>query len=82
VSFSRYRDPDVDVPAQASRDARAFTATMDHADIRGLATASDLSVAGLPRSNIGDHHVDARVADSRAPLIVLAHRVTRALSVE
>src|SRR6266853_3596262 len=55
--------------AQGSRDARAFAATMDHADIRGLVTAFHLSVAGLPRSSVGDHHVDAHIARSRIPLI-------------
>src|SRR6202521_2591863 len=30
-------------------------ATMDHTDIRGLVTALHRSVAGLPRSSIGDH---------------------------
>lgn len=42
---------------------------MDHADIRGLGTAIHLSIAGLPRSNIGDHHADALIAHSRIPLI-------------
>src|ERR1700686_356632 len=32
-----------------------LVATMDHADIRGLVTALHRSVAGLPRSSIGDH---------------------------
>lgn len=30
---------------------------MDHADIRGLVTAFHGSVAGLPRSSIGDHRI-------------------------
>ena len=30
-------------------------ATMDHADIRGLASALHRSVAGLPRFKVGDH---------------------------
>ena len=58
-----------------------FKATMDHADIRGLVTALHRSVAGLPRSRIGDHpHGDARIGDhphgdahialSRIPLTV------------
>jgi hypothetical protein len=34
-------------------------ATMDQTDMRGLITAIHLSVAGLPRSNAGDHHADA-----------------------
>src|SRR2546426_2157499 len=55
--------------AQGSREARAFAATMDHADIRGLVTAFHLSVAGLPRSSVGDHHADAHIARSRIPLI-------------
>ena len=42
---------------------------MDHADIRGLVTAIHLSVAGLPRSRVGDHHANAHVATSRIPLI-------------
>ena len=42
---------------------------MDHADIRGLVTAIHLSVAGLPRSSVGDHHVDARIVRSRIPLL-------------
>src|SRR5579863_4428374 len=29
---------------------------MDHTDIRGLVTALHRSVAGLPRSRVGDHH--------------------------
>jgi hypothetical protein len=29
---------------------------MDHTDIRGLGTALHQSVAGLPRSSVGDHH--------------------------
>ena len=33
----------------------SFEATMDHSDIRGLVTALHCSVAGLPRSSIGDH---------------------------
>jgi len=37
------------------RDARVMAATMDHSDIRGLATAFHLFFAGLPRSKVGDH---------------------------
>src|ERR1700722_20035711 len=55
--------------AQGTRDARGFAATIDHADIRGLVTAFLLSVAGLPRSSVGDQHADAHVASSRIPLI-------------
>jgi hypothetical protein len=33
----------------------SFEATMDHTDIRGLDTALHCSVAGLPRSSVGDH---------------------------
>ena len=55
--------------AQESRDARAEVGDDDHADIRGLITALHLSVAGLPRSSVGDHHADAHIARSRAPLI-------------
>src|SRR3974390_1267553 len=54
--------------AQGTRDARAF-GDDDHADIRGLATAIHWSVAGLPRSNVGDHDADAHIALSRIPLI-------------
>jgi hypothetical protein len=55
--------------AQGTRDAKAWFGDDDHADIRGLATAIRLSVAGLPRSNVGDHHADAHIALSRIPLI-------------
>src|SRR5262245_45987586 len=44
-----------------------MAATMDHSDIRGLATAFHLFLAGLPRSKDWDHHGDAlikRVEDS------------------
>jgi hypothetical protein len=34
---------------------RVKFATMDHSDIRGLATAFHLFFAGLPRSSVGDH---------------------------
>ena len=54
---------------------REDSATMDQSDIRGLATAFHRSVAGLPRSRVGDHRVDAHVELSRVPLIVFAHRV-------
>jgi hypothetical protein len=54
---------------------REDLATMDHSDIRGLVTAFHRSVAGLPRSNVGDHGVDAHVELSRIPLIVFARRV-------
>lgn len=50
-------------------------ATMDHTDIRGLATALHRSVAGLPRSRVGDHQVDAHIVEPRVPLTVSAHRV-------
>ena len=43
------------------RDAREMAATMDHSDIRGLATAFHLFLAGLPRSRSWDHHGDARI---------------------
>ena len=36
-------------------------ATIDHADIRGLVTAFHLSVAGLPRSKLGDYPKDAHI---------------------
>ena len=53
----------------------AVAATMDHSDIRGLATAFHLFVAGLPRSRVGDHPVDARVELPRIPLIEPARHV-------
>src|ERR1700726_1470556 len=55
--------------AQGTSDARPYVATMDRTDIRGLVTAIHLSVAGLPRSSIGDHHADAHIALSRIPLV-------------
>ena len=57
------------------RDARAMAATMDHSDIRGLGTAFHLFLAGLPRSSLGDHQVDAHIRRPRIPLIAPAHRV-------
>ena len=57
----------------ATREAMA---TMDHSDIRGLATALHRYVAGLPLSKVGDHHFDAHVELSRIPLIVFARRVS------
>jgi hypothetical protein len=51
-------------------------ATMDHSDIRGLATALHRYVAGLPLSKVGDHRFDAHVELSRIPLIVFARRVS------
>jgi hypothetical protein len=42
-------------PEGERRDAREALATIDHADIRGLVTAFHLSVAGLPRSKLGDY---------------------------
>ena len=67
--------------AHETRDAKAMVGDDDQTDIRGLVTAFELSVAGLPRSRVGDHHADAHVVLSRIPLSVLTHRVTRALSV-
>src|SRR6202158_3265332 len=55
--------------AQGTRDARALVGDDDHTDIRGLVTAFHWSVAGLPRSNVGDHHADAHIVLSRIPLI-------------
>ena len=43
------------VTPEGERDARSISETMDHADIRGLGTAVHRSVAGLPRSSVGDH---------------------------
>jgi hypothetical protein len=42
---------------------------MDHTDIRGLSTAIHWSVAGLPRSKVGDHRADAYIVRPRIPLI-------------
>lgn len=58
----------------------AVAATMDHSDIRGLATAFHLFLAGLPRSRDGDHRVDARIKLPRVPLIEPAHRVAGSVS--
>lgn len=49
------------VTPDRQRDAREMAATMDHSDIRGLATAFHLFLAGLPRSSDGDHHMDAHI---------------------
>ena len=49
------------VTPNRKRDAREMAATMDHSDIRGLATAFHLFLAGLPRSRNWDHHRDARI---------------------
>ena len=43
------------------RDAQEMAATMDHSDIRGLATAFHLFLAGLPRSRNWDQHRDALI---------------------
>src|ERR1700730_6219339 len=43
------------VTPNGERDARGMAATMDHSSIRGLGTALHLFLAGLPRSEIGDH---------------------------
>jgi len=45
----------IEIPPDGERDTRQLQATMDHADIRGLVTALHRSVAGLPRSRVGDH---------------------------
>jgi hypothetical protein len=55
--------------AQGTRDAGALVRDDDQTDIRGLVTAFQLSVAGLPRSSVGDHHADAHIVRSRIPLI-------------
>ncbi len=47
------------------RDAQEIDATMDHSDIRGLATAFHLFLAGLPRSKNWDHPRDARIKTRR-----------------
>jgi hypothetical protein len=63
--------------AQATRWAttRGIESTVDQSDIRGLATASQRLVAGLPRSSVGDRRKDARLIETRAPRVALAHRV-------
>ena len=43
------------VTPNGERDAWGMAATMDHSDIRGLGTALHLFLAGLPRSEAGDH---------------------------
>src|ERR1700730_10766852 len=43
------------VTPNGERDAWGMAATMDHSSIRGLGTALHLFLAGLPRSEIGDH---------------------------
>jgi hypothetical protein len=63
--------------AQGTREPRAVVSDDDHADIRGLITAFHWYVAGLPRSNIGDHHADAHIPVSGIPPSVLAHCVSR-----
>ena len=73
ISLSHgFRDPKFELEestAQGTRDARAEVGDDDHADIRGLVTAFHSSVAGLPRSSVGDHHADAHIVRSRIPLI-------------
>jgi len=56
-----------------------FEATMDHTDIRGLDTALHCSVAGLPRSSVGDHpegcpHSPFEGSPHRVPRIALPIR--------
>ena len=69
---------DLELVSHSRRGTRRakLMATMDHSDIRGLVTALHRYVAGLPRSRIGDHRVDAHVDLSRIPLIVFARRVS------
>src|SRR5882757_8987788 len=43
------------VTPNGEREAWGMAATMDHSSIRGLGTALHLFLAGLPRSEIGDH---------------------------
>ena len=57
------------------RDAREMAAMVDHSNIRGLGTAFHLFFAGLPRSDFGDHPMDARSKNPRIPLIDPAHCV-------
>jgi len=64
--FSRDRDVSMgtvegSVTPKRERDAREMAATMDYSDIRGLATAFHLFLAGLPRSRSWDHHEGARI---------------------
>ena len=61
------------ITPEGERDAREALATIDHADMRGLVTAFHLSVAGLPRSKVGDYPKDAHITYSRIP----PHRVPR-----
>src|ERR1700758_1091147 len=45
-------------PHRTSNATRGtMAATIDHSSIRGLVTAFHLFLAGLPRSEIGDHRV-------------------------
>jgi hypothetical protein len=58
---------------------RQLQATMDHTDIRGLATALHRSVAGLPRPKVGDHrmrcpHSPSEGSPHRVPGIALPIR--------
>ncbi len=54
---------------------REIESTVDQSDIGGLGTASQRLVAGLPRSSVGDRHIDAHLFETRAPRVALAHRV-------
>ena len=65
-----------DISRPMGNAARMLVATMDQSDIRGLGSAFHRCVAGLPRSRVGDHRVDARVEAPRIPLIVNVRRVS------
>jgi hypothetical protein len=54
--------------------AHAVRATIDHSDIRGLSTAWQRFIAGLPDLISGDHWESAHVERSRIPLIVRVRR--------
>ena len=56
-------------------DARATFATMDHSDIRGLATALHLFFAGLPRSRVGDHPGGYPLRTVEDSLVIPSHRL-------
>ena len=55
--------------AQESRDARALRRRWIRLISADWLPTFHLSVAGLPRSRIGDHHADAHIARPRIPLI-------------
>lgn len=50
-----------------SNATREVESTVDQSDMRGLDTASQRLVAGLPRSSDGDRRKDAHLLRTRAP---------------